>query len=101
MATTGVLEMLARADLEVHLDEIRRRYRPGAFEALAARDPEWRAALERAEQEVGELYDALREADLTHARWRHAVADLRRLWARLGEVAPEAGADEGALDRVA
>ena len=86
MAGTGVLETIARTDLEALLDEVGRTYRPGALEALAVADPEWRGAVERAEREVGGLYEALREADLTLARWRRAVGELRRLWARAAEV---------------
>lgn len=94
MATTGVLETLARADLDA-LFEDRRAYRPGALEVLSDREPEWREALERAEREAGGLYEALREADLTFARWRAAVGELRRLWARVDAVEAES------LDRVA
>lgn len=89
---TGILETMARADLDALLDEVGREYRPGALEALASRDPEWRGALDRAEQEVGGLYEALREADRTLAHWRQAVGDLRRLWARLGQISPQASA---------
>lgn len=89
MAGTGVLEMLAKADLDVLLEELRTRYRAGALEALSARDPEWRAALDRAEREVGGLYEALRAADATFTRWRVAMSELRRLWGRLEEVRPE------------
>ena len=78
MAGTGVLETLARADLDALLAEVSHAYRPGALEALSAVDPEWWGAVERAEREVGELYDELREADLTLARWRHAVGERRR-----------------------
>jgi hypothetical protein len=92
MAATGVLEMLARADLDALLEEVRGRYRSGALETLAAHDPEWRAALDRAEAEVGDLYEDLRAADAAFARWRQAVGELRRVWTRV---------DAAPLDRVA
>jgi hypothetical protein len=95
MTTTGVLEMLARADLDALVEDLRGRYQPGALERLSARDPEWRAAIERAEEEVGDLYEALRAADATFGRWRVAVGELRRLWGRLDAVGRES------LDRVA
>jgi len=95
MAASGVLEMLARADLDALLEELRTRYQPGALERLSARDPEWRLALEREEEEVGALYEALRAADATFTRWRAAVADLRRLWGRLD------GVGDASLDQVA
>jgi len=95
MAASGVLEMLARADLDALLEELRTQYRAGALERLSGRDPEWRLALDRAEEEVGGLYDALRAADATFARWRAAVAELRRLWGRLDGMAGES------LDQVA
>jgi hypothetical protein len=91
--------MLARADLDALFEDLGRGYEPGALDRLSARDPEWRAELERAEAEVGGLYEALREADFTFARWRRAVTELRRLWARVeGARSP---AEAGALDRVA
>jgi|RhiMetdeSRZDD1v2_1073273.scaffolds.fasta_scaffold433568_3 hypothetical protein len=89
MRTTGVLETLARTDLEALLDDVRTHYQAGRLEALSDRDPEWRAALERAEQEVGGLYEALRQADTTLTHWRRAVTELRRLWDRLDAAAPE------------
>ena len=92
MSANGVLETLARADLDALLEEVRGRYRPGALEELAARDPAWRAALDVKEEEVGRLYDDLRAADAAFARWRQAVGDLRRLWTRV---------DAASLDRVA
>jgi hypothetical protein len=85
MATTGVLETIARSDLEALHQEVRHFYRPGALDALAATDPDWRGAVDRIEREVGDLYEALREADGTLARWRQAVGELRRLWARAGQ----------------
>jgi len=98
MATTGVLEMLARADMDALLEDLRRNYRPGALEALTARDPAWRAEIDRVEQEVGSLYAALREADGTFTRWRRAVGELRRLWARVEGVEPS---ESGILEEVA
>lgn len=89
MAGTGLLETLAKTDLDAMLEDLRTRYRAGTLEALSARDPEWRAALDRAEREVGGLYEALREADVTFSRWRVAVSGLGRLWGRLEEVRPE------------
>jgi hypothetical protein len=89
MATMGILETLARGDLDAVLDRIERDYYPGALESLTAADPLWRADLERAEREVGSLYEALREADLTLSRWRQAMTDLTRLWARVGRVAAD------------
>jgi len=98
MAGAGVLETIARVDLEAVLEEVGRGYTPGALETLAVTDPEWRGAVDRAEQEVGGLYEALCEADGTLARWRQAVGELRRLWARAGEWR---GADEARLSDVA
>jgi hypothetical protein len=85
MAATGVLETIARTDLEAIHEEVRHFYRPGALDALATGDPDWRGAVDRVEHEVGLLYEALREADGTLARWRQAVGELRRLWVRAGE----------------
>lgn len=99
MARMGLLEMMARADLTALHAEIARRYAPGALEALGEADPAWRAALDRAEREVGELYEALREADATLCRWRGGVAELARLWARVTE--PAAPADGVPLEEVA
>jgi hypothetical protein len=95
MGATGVLEMLARADLDALVEDLRGRYQAGALERLSARDPEWRAAVERVEEEVGALYAALQTADATFARWRRAVSELRRLWGRLDEIGRES------FDRVA
>jgi hypothetical protein len=89
MAGTGPLETLAKTDLDALLEDLRARYRPGTLEALSARDPEWRAAVDRVEREVGGLYEALREADATVGRWRVAVIELSRLWGRLEDVPPE------------
>jgi hypothetical protein len=83
MVSTGVLETMARVDLDVLVETISRHYTPGRLEQLGQADPAWRAALDRAESEVGRLYGALCEADLALARWRQAVAELHRLWARV------------------
>jgi hypothetical protein len=91
MAATGILETLARADLEAMLDQIGRRYTPGALDALTAADPGWREALERTEREVGSLYHALREADVTLLRWRRALGELTCLWARVAEAGDRVG----------
>jgi hypothetical protein len=82
MAPTGVLETIARADLEALLHEVGRGYRPGTLDTLATADPDWRGAVDEVEREVGALYAALREADGTLTRWREAVAELHRLYAR-------------------
>ena len=92
MAAMGILETLARVDLEAMLDQIGRDYHPGALDALAAADPVWWAELERTEREVGSLFEALREADVTLIRWRRALTDLTRLWARVAEARPEPAA---------
>jgi len=89
MAGTGLLETLAKTDLDALLEDLRTRYRAGTLEGLSARDPEWRAAVDRAEREVGGLYEALREADVTFSRWRVAVSELSRLCDRLEDVPPE------------
>lgn len=99
MARVGLLEMMARADLEALSEEIARCYAPGALEVLGEADPAWRAALDRTEREVGELYEALRQADATLLRWRGGLAELSRLWARAAD-AP-APADARALEEVA
>jgi hypothetical protein len=99
MATMGILETLAREDLDAVLDGIERDYHAGALDTLTAADPAWRADLERTEREVASLYEALREADLTLSRWRRAMTDLTRLWARVGEV--EAGREPMPLGEVA
>jgi hypothetical protein len=88
MKQTGVLEAMARADLDAVLTALGERYRPGALEALVASEPGWGEAVERAEREVGGLYEALREADRLLLRWRRALAELYHLWARVGEVRP-------------
>jgi hypothetical protein len=89
MGTTGVLQTLARADLDALVDGVRTRYQAGSLEAMSDRDPEWRAALDQVERELGELYEALREADATLTRWRRGVGELRRLWDRLDTVPSE------------
>jgi hypothetical protein len=85
MRRPGVLEAMAQTDLDVLLDGVRSGYRSGTAELLEDRDPGWRAAVEEKEREVGELFAALCEADLTVRRWRRAVAELRGLWARARE----------------
>lgn len=99
MGRTGFLEALAHADLEAVTSALACGYRAGSAERLAARDPAWRAAVERAEAEVGALYGALCEADATLLQWRQAVAELYRLWARVRE-APEEDAVEEEPARV-
>lgn len=99
MVGMGLLEMMARADLSALHAEIARVYAPGALEALALADPAWRAALDRTEREVGELYEALREADATLRRWRRGVTELTRLWTRVTE--PPVRADGVPLEEVA
>jgi hypothetical protein len=89
MRRAGFLETMARADLEVLTAAVARDYRPGSAERAAAADPVWREAIERAEEEVGTLYAAMCEADGTLARWRQAVAELYRLWARVHELPAE------------
>jgi hypothetical protein len=81
----GLLETMASGDLEAVTRVVERGYRPGNIERLAARDPEWRDALEQAEREVGALYATLVEADATLVRWREAVGELYRLWSRVNE----------------
>jgi hypothetical protein len=85
MTPTGLLETMARADLEALTAAVSRGYRPGSAERLAASDPAWRAALERAEREVGSLYATLCETDRTLGHWRQAVAELYHVWARVHE----------------
>ena len=84
MKDMGVLETMGRMELDAVVREIRDRYRPGALDALSAADPAWRVAVDRREREVGALYEALRDADATLVRWRRALAELARLWARVG-----------------
>jgi len=85
MRRAGLLETMASGDLEAVTRAVERGYRPGSVEGLAARDPRWHEALERAEREVGELYGALCEADATLLRWREAVGELYRLWSRVND----------------
>jgi hypothetical protein len=85
MARAGLLETMASADLDVLTGALGRGYRPGSTERLAAQDPAWHEEVERVEREVGALYGALCEADRTLLRWREAVAELYRVWARVNE----------------
>jgi hypothetical protein len=85
MRRAGLLETMASGDLEAVTRAIGRGYRSGNLERLAVRDPAWRESLEQAEREVGTLYAALCEADGTLDRWREAVGELYRLWARVNE----------------
>jgi hypothetical protein len=89
MRRAGLLETMASGDLEAVTRAVGRGYRPGSVERLAARDPEWHAALERAEREVGALYARLCEADGTLERWREAIGDLHRVWSRVNELPAE------------
>ena len=98
MRRAGLLETMASGDLEAVTRAVGRGYRSGSAERLAAHDPEWHAAVERAEREVGALYAALCEADATLVRWREAVGELYRVWARVNDAAAE---DEVVLDEVA
>ena len=86
MRRAGLLETMVSGDLEAVTRAVGRGYRTGSAERLAAQDPEWHAALERAEREVGTLYAALCEADATLVRWREAVGELYRVWSRVKEV---------------
>ena len=88
MRRAGILETMASSDLEAVTRAVGRAYRPGSVERLAAQDPDWQAAVERAEREVGTLYAALCDADATLARWREAVGELYRVWSRVND-APE------------
>jgi hypothetical protein len=81
----GLLETMVSGDLEAVTRVVGRTYRPGSIERLAMHDPEWAAALERAEREVGALYAALCEADGTLGRWREAIGELYRLWSRVND----------------
>ena len=89
MRSSGLLETMARTDLDALLDEIGEHYRPGAFEALEVDDPGWRGEVERKEAEVGQLYEALAKAYTLLVQWRHAMSELYRLWRRVEEVRPE------------
>jgi len=99
MREVGAFETMAWMDLSSLVRDIAQRYRPGALDTLSARDPAWRAALDRAEREVGQLYEALRDADSTLIRWRQALGELARLWARTGAVEADSGAPS--LEQVA
>jgi len=90
MAPRGSLETMARQDLDALLEEIGSVYRPGALATLSADDTQWKADLERVEREVGALYLTLCEADQAIADWRHAVAQLARLWRRVHASRPVA-----------
>lgn len=90
----GVLESMARIELDAVVRDVAGGYRPGALDALSAADPTWRMALDRAEREVGEAYEELRAAEAALVRWRRALAELTRLWARAGEA-------ESSLEQVA
>jgi hypothetical protein len=83
MTRTGILEAMARADLDALLGEVAAGYRAGTLDIVGARDPAWREELERAEREVGALFQALCEADAALVEWRRAVANLSRLWRQL------------------
>ncbi len=96
--TTGLLETVARTDLDALVTAVGRDYRAGSAGRLAALDPGWWTALERAEREVGLLYGQLQEADGILQRWREAVGELYRLWMRVHEAAAES---EAVLDEVA
>ena len=89
MRRAGLLETMASGDLEAVTRAVGRGYRSGSVERLAARDPEWHEALERAEREVGTLYAALCEADGTLVRWREAIGELYRVWSRVNDVPAE------------
>ena len=94
MRRYGVLEGLARAELGELVESVGTFYRPGSVERLALRDPAWREALDRAETEVGTLYEAMQQADLTLARWRRAMAELTTLWMRVRGAPAEADGEE-------
>jgi len=89
MRRAGLLETMASGDLEAVTRAVGRGYRPGSVERLAAQNPEWHEALERAEHEVGTLYAALCEADATLVRWREAVGELYRVWSRVNDAPAE------------
>jgi hypothetical protein len=89
MRRAGLLETMASGDLEAVTQAVGRGYHAGSAERLAARDPEWREALDRAEREVGALYAELCRADATLGRWREAIGELYRVWSRVNEAATE------------
>ena len=83
MRRAGLLETMASGDLEAVTRAVGRGYRPGSVERLAAQDPEWHAALERAEREVGALYASpLRGGRHARALARGGRGALPRLVAR-------------------
>ena len=92
MRRAGLLETMASGDLEAVTQAVGRGYRAGSGEHLAARDPEWREAIERAERDVGMLYAALCEADDTLVSWRAAVGELYRVWSRVNEASADSEA---------
>jgi hypothetical protein len=100
MKAMGVLEAVARGELEAVLDAAAQGYRPGGLEALSAADPAWRAALDRAEQEAGLVLAQLRAADRALLHWRATLAEVARLWQRL-EDAPVPEDEAPVLERVA
>ena len=89
MRRAGLLETMASSDLEAVTRAVGRGYRSGGVERLAARDPEWHEALERAERGVGTLYAALCEADGTLVHWREAIGELYRVWSRVNDAPVE------------
>jgi hypothetical protein len=101
MRRAGLLETMASGDLEAVTRAVGRGYRPGSVERLAARDPEWHAALERAEREVGALYASLCAADGTLERWREAIGELYRVWSRVNDAPAEDDAAMPVLEEVA
>ena len=94
MRRAGLLETMATGDLEALTQAVARRYRSGSVERLMAHDPAWRAAVDRAEAEVGTLYAELCQADGTLLRWREAVAELYRVWVRVNEASAATAASE-------
>jgi hypothetical protein len=96
----GILDAMARADLDALVQGLGLRYDAGAAERLARSDPGWRPELDRAERDVGALFQTLREADAALAEWPRAVARLAALWERVleeppvGEALPDDEADE-------
>src|SRR5262245_14026200 len=99
MRRAGLLETMASGDLEAVTRAVGRDYQSGGVERLAARDPEWRAALDRAEREVGRLYADLCQADATLGRWREAVGELYRVWSRVNDTPVDD--DQPVLEEVA
>jgi hypothetical protein len=102
MRRAGLLETMASGDLEAVTRAVGRCYRLGSVERLAAQNPEWHEAVERAEREVGTLYAALCEADGTLVRWREAVGELYRVWSRVNDARTEPAEDDAlVLEEVA